>query len=173
MHLFSLAQLILFFLLWAMLFRRDYWVGTTFTVIHTGLRGFARNNRNNADTEVKYRVCQEGIQYLVPHMKKRIYYVNQDDFRTSLATPGKTMHLSTFSNDLAEQVRSVSPGAIVLVFDPTKFNISIENEQDITSQPMPNFAAVMWKCRGDSLDCLVAKVEIDGLISMLDSMKGI
>jgi hypothetical protein len=151
-------------------------LGAQLIVIHTGLRGFARNNRNNADTVVKYRVCQEGIHYLVPHMKKRVYYVNEDDFRTAIKTPGKTMHLSVFSDDLAEQVRSASPGSIVFVLGSTHRNQQETN--GITSALLdttrvPACAVVMWKCRGESIDCLVAKVEIDGILSMLDAMKAV
>jgi hypothetical protein len=30
---------------------------------------------------------------------------------------------------------------------------------------------VMWKCRGDALNCLVAKIEMDGMNSKLRAVK--
>lgn len=146
------------------------------------MRGFARNNRSNIDEEVKYRVCQEGIHYLLPHMTKRKFYVNETDFRTSLASPGKTMHVSIFSKEFADQIKALSAGAFVIVLDGSSdTGASADSEQLSTGDPTTTcnvdpsggvLAVVMWKCRGDSIDSLVAKVEIDGILSMLNAMKG-
>jgi hypothetical protein len=163
-------------------------------VISTGLRGFAKNNRNNDQAKVKYRICQEGVQFLIPHMTKRKFTVNEVDFRTALATPGKNMHLSIFSNHLADQIRPLTAGAFVLVHEintiPEVQQQNDNNLQDCvvdhsdgamkqqqqpkndkTTPTIITLAAVMWKCRGDSIDTLVAKIEIDGILTMLNAMK--
>ena len=120
-----------------------------------------------------YRVCQEGIQFLLPHMKKRIFYVNEKDFRTSVATPGKTAHLSNFSTELAEQLKPLTAGSFVLVLDWNQVELSTLSDNVKASDDKVVLAAVMWKCRGESIDSLVAKFEIDGMLAMLDAMKGL
>jgi 16S rRNA C967 or C1407 C5-methylase (RsmB/RsmF family) len=128
------------------------------TIVNTGLKGFMRNNRNVADCAVTYRVCQEGVHFLVPYMTKRKYIVGREDFRTCLLGDGKTIHLSKFSDDFRNQVKEESPGSFVVILD------GYEDKLD------QKLMVCMWKCRGESIDSLVAKVEVDGLLSKLDSM---
>lgn len=118
-------------------------------------------------------------------MTKRKIYVSESDFRISLASPGKTTHLSKFSNDLMEKIKPLTAGAFVLVLNlnqKTNLATNINNEKSIDDNNTTNnnvnsqrndniLAAVMWKCRGDSIDSLVAKAEVDGIISMLDALK--
>jgi 16S rRNA C967 or C1407 C5-methylase (RsmB/RsmF family) len=128
------------------------------TIVNTGLKGFMRNNRNVADCAVTYRVCQEGVQFLVPYMTKRKYIVGREDFRTCLLGDGKTIPLFKFSDDFRNQVKEESPGSIVVLLD------GYEDKLD------QKLLVCMWKCRGESIDSLVAKVEVDGLLSKLDAM---
>jgi hypothetical protein len=128
-------------------------------IVNTGLKGFMRNNRNVAECAVSYRVCQEGVHFLVPFMTKRKFLVGLDDFRTCLSGNGKTIHLSQFSELFREQAASLSPGSFVVVLN------GFEDQLD------QKLVLCMWKCRGDSVDGLVAKVEVDGIISRLDSIE--
>jgi tRNA (cytosine34-C5)-methyltransferase len=128
-------------------------------IVNTGLKGFMRNNRNVAECAVSYRVCQEGVHFLVPFMTKRKFLVGLDDFRTCLGGNGKTIHLSQFSESFREQTTSLSPGSFVVVLN------GFEEQLD------QKLVLCMWKCRGDSVDGLVAKVEVDGILSKLDSIE--
>lgn len=161
----------------------DLGIQKSITVISTGLKGFAKNNRNNEQSVVNYRICQECVHYFIPHMTKRKIIVNENDFRTALATPGKTMHVSLFSNEMAEQVRILSTGSFVLIHHintiPTQDNYQNTDEMQTAIPALSEqlqrekpllVAAVMWKCRGDSIDTLVAKIDIDGILSMLNAM---
>ena len=128
------------------------------TIVNTGLKGFMRNNRNVADCAVTYRVCQEGVHFLVPYMTKRKYVACHDDFRACLQGDGKTIHLSKFTDTFRNQVKDEKPGSIVVILE------GYENKMD------QKLLVCMWKCRGESIDSLVAKVEVDGLLSKLDAM---
>lgn len=92
------------------------------------------------------------------------------------------MHVSIFSKEFADQIKALSAGAFVIVLDGSSdTGASADSEQLSTGDPTTTcnvdpsggvLAVVMWKCRGDSIDSLVAKVEIDGILSMLNAMKG-
>ena len=129
------------------------------TIVNTGLKGFMRNNRNVADCAVTYRVCQEGVHFLVPYMTKRKYIVGPDDFRACLRGDGKTIHLSKFTDEFRNQVKDESPGSFVVL---------LKGYEDKMDQKL---LVCMWKCRGESIDSLVAKVEVDGLLGKLDAME--
>ena len=129
------------------------------TIVNTGLKGFTRNNRNVADCAVTYRVCQEGVHFLVPYMTKRKYVVCRDDFRACLQGDGKTIHLSKFTDEFRNQVKEESTGSFVVI---------LKGYEDKMDQKL---LVCMWKCRGESIDSLVAKVEVDGLLGKLDAME--
>jgi hypothetical protein len=137
----------------------DWGIQKRVTIINTGLKGFMRNNRNVADCAVTYRVCQEGVHFLVPYMTKRKYVVCRDDFRACLQGDGKTIHLSKFTDEFRNQVKDESPGSFVVI---------LQGYEDKMDQKL---LVCMWKCRGDSIDSLVAKVEVDGLLGKLDAME--
>jgi 16S rRNA C967 or C1407 C5-methylase (RsmB/RsmF family) len=137
----------------------DLGIQKRLTIVNTGLKGFMRNNRNVADCAVTYRVCQEGVHFLVPFMSKRKYVVGIQDFRTCLLGEGKTIHLSKFSDALRDKLKDLSTGSFVVI---------LEGYEDQLEQKL---MICMWKCRGESVDGLVAKVEVDGLLSKLDAME--
>jgi hypothetical protein len=79
---------------------------------------------------------------------------------------------SQFWKDLAEQIEPLSLGAMVLIL-----NLDLDNEQEITATPDYHqrlSEVVMWKCWGDSMDSLVAKVEIHLMLSKkLDALEAV
>jgi hypothetical protein len=119
-------------------------------VINTGLKGFARNTK---DCKVVYRVAQEGIHFLAPHMEKRKIFATYDDFGKCIESG--TIRLEIFSEKFAESVRKLEPGSFVVALEGY--------ERDVFQK----LFLVMWRCRGDAIDCLVAKVEMEGLKSKL------
>lgn len=123
-------------------------------VINSGLRAFERNNK---DCEAEYRVTQEGIQYIAPYMTKRFLVANATDFCTCLH-PGVTIWIGNFSSNLQAQLRDLSTGAFVVALSGF--------ETDIAKKMF----LVMWKCRGDALNCLVSKVEQLGITCKLRAL---
>lgn len=123
-------------------------------VINSGLRAFERNNK---DCDVEYRVTQEGIHYIAPYMTKRFFVVNATDFCICL-NPGTTIWIGNFSSEFQAQIRDLSTGALV---------VSLSGfETDIAKKMF----LVMWKCRGDSLNCLVSQVEQLGITCKLRAL---
>ena len=126
-------------------------------VIGSGLKAFQRNKRNDNDSGVSYRVCQEAIAFLQPYMTKRKIVASVQDFKTCLSGSGKTIHLSQFSQSFREQASDYASGSFVVV---------VEGYEDAPSSD--KLAATMWKCRGESVDLLVSKIEIEEMLSKVE-----
>jgi hypothetical protein len=120
------------------------------TVVNTGLKGFARNTK---DCKVVYRVAQEGIHYLAPHMTKRKIIATYGDF--SKCVDAGTIRLETFTDEFADAVRKFEPGSFVVALEGYEHDV------------FQKLFLVMWRCRGDAVNCLVTKVEMDGVKSKL------
>jgi hypothetical protein len=67
--------------------------------------------------------------------------------------------LEAFSDSFQKEVQPLSEGSFVVLLE------GFEDELD------QKLVATMWKCRGDSVDSLVAKVEIEALLAKLDAIK--
>ena len=130
------------------------------SVVNSGLKSFQRNRRSDRESIVAYRVCQEGIAFLVPFMTRRKLIAGLADFRLCLSGNGKTVHLSAFTEAFRTQVQGLATGAFVAIME------GFQNK--LVSEKM---VATMWKCRGDSVDGLVTKVEIDEMLSKLDEIE--
>jgi 16S rRNA C967 or C1407 C5-methylase (RsmB/RsmF family) len=115
-------------------------------VITSGLKGFVRNNK---DCDVDYRVAQEGVHFVAPHMKKRKIGANLEDFELCLSAP--TVQIEDFSNSFAQEVRKLTTGAFVV------FLKGYEDDY------IKKLVFVLWRCRSDTVNYLVTKTEIDGM----------
>lgn len=116
------------------------------TVVTSGLKGFVRNNK---DCDVDYRVAQEGVHFVAPHMKKRKIGADLQDFELCLSAP--TVHLNDFSEEFAAEVRKLTSGAFV---------VYLKGYED---DYIKKLAFVLWRCRSDAVNYLVTKTEIDGM----------
>ena len=123
------------------------------TVINSGLKGFTRNNK---DCEVGYRVAQEGVHFVAPHMKKRKILANMTDFEMCLSQP--TVKIEQFSNEFASQVRELTVGSFVVMLE------GYENDY------IKKLMIVLWRCRSDCVNYLVCQTEIDGIRSKIRAL---
>jgi 16S rRNA C967 or C1407 C5-methylase (RsmB/RsmF family) len=124
------------------------------TVITTGLKAFVRNSK---DCEISYRVSQEGIHLVAPHMNKRKLLASFSDFETCLKTD--TVDIKEFSEGFGEEIRALSMGSFVVCLK------GYENDY------IKKLMLVMWRCRSDSVKFLVTQAEIDGMRSKLRAIK--
>jgi 16S rRNA C967 or C1407 C5-methylase (RsmB/RsmF family) len=125
------------------------------TTITSGVKGFTRNSR---DSEVTYRVSQEGVHFIAPHMSKRKFAVDLDDFQKCLSDP--TVQIADFqSESFRDQIRSLSVGCFVVQLK------GYENDY------IEKFVICMWRCRSDTVNYLVSAAEIDGLQSKIRSLR--
>jgi len=120
------------------------------TVINSGLKGFQRNNK---DCDVPYRVSQEGVHFVAPHMKKRKISANLKDFELCLSDP--TVQIKDFSEAFGEKVRAMAAGSFVVMLE------GYENDY------IKKLIVVMWRCRSDTVNYLVTQTEIDGIRSKI------
>ena len=126
------------------------------TVINSGLKAFSKNNK---DCKVLYRVAQEGVHYVAPHMMKRKIVADLVDFWRCISVD-HSMRLEVFSEDFASAVKELDPGSFV---------VALKGYENDASKKL---YIVMWRCRKDAVDCLVAKVEQEGMMSKLRAIPG-
>jgi 16S rRNA C967 or C1407 C5-methylase (RsmB/RsmF family) len=125
------------------------------TVIHSGVKGFTRCNK---DCDVNYRIAQEGVHFVAPHMTKRKIIADIDDFRKCLEPDN--VELGTFSEVFAEQVRSLTFGCFVVCLK------GYENDY------LKKLVLVVWRCRSDCCSTMANQAELDGMKSKLRSITG-
>lgn len=124
------------------------------TVVNSGLKAFQRNNK---DCEVGYRVAQEGVHFVAPHMKKRKLSANLKDFEMCLSGP--TVQIKDFSEEFAAKVRLQSVGSFVVMLE------GYENDY------VKKLIIVLWRCRSDCVNYLVNQTEIDGIKSKIRAIE--
>ena len=130
----------------------DYGMQDRVTVINSGLKGFERCSIQGSNT---YRLSQEGIHYIVPHMKKRVVIANMDDFYTCNQTG--FIKFDQFSTAFVKDVEALSQGSFVVTLKGY--------ERDISKKMF----LVMWR-RSNCVNCFVTKVEMDALKSKMRAL---
>ena len=89
-------------------------------------------------------------------MTKRKFIISHEDFSKCLGEGAISIEI--FSKGLGEEMKNLSEGA---------FAVALQGYENNTSK---KFFITMWKCRGDNVNCLVAKAELDGFRSKLDAI---
>lgn len=120
------------------------------TIVGSGIKGFVRNTNSDA-TETPYRISQEGVHFILPHMTKRRVSITPEDFEKCMAGNGKVIPLTTFSEEFNAQATPLAPGPFVAILKGY--------ETDYAAK----LVLVMWRCRSDNVNCLVKKEEIEGM----------
>ena len=126
------------------------------TVVNSGLKGFVRNGKGN-ECEAMYRIAQEGVHFVAPHMTKRKIVANLEDFK--LCLDPKNILLEVFSEEFAQQAKALSVGSFV---------VQLKGHED---DYIMKLVLSMWRCRGENVNCLVTQAEIDGMKSKLRSSR--
>ncbi|KAL3780293.1 hypothetical protein HJC23_001334 [Cyclotella cryptica] len=131
----------------------DRGIQNRITVINSGLKAFERCSIQ--DARAKYRISQEGVQFVVPHMTKRLLVATADDFYKCIT--GGFIEFNVFSDVFHSKIKDLEPGSFVVALEG--------HEHDL----MKKLFLVMWK-RKNALECFVTKVEIDGIVSKLRAL---
>jgi 16S rRNA C967 or C1407 C5-methylase (RsmB/RsmF family) len=121
--------------------------------IHSGLRAFER--RSTKDRAKGYRPCQESIHFIIPYMTKRKFIIEYDDFSKCIGEGAISIEI--FTKGFCEESRKMPEGAFAVALKGYETNQS------------KKFFLTMWKCRGDHVNCLVARAELAGFRSKLDA----
>ena len=125
------------------------------TIVNSGLKAFQRNNK---ECEVGYRLSQEAIHFIAPHMTKRKIKASLEDFEQCLVTG--TQPLEGFSEAFASKVKPLSMGSFVVCL------------QGFEDNYLKKLLVVLWKCRGDAVSVMVNENEINGMKSKLRALGG-
>ena len=131
----------------------DHGIQNRVTVINSGLKGFERCSIQ--EKTAKYRVNQEAIQYVVPYMTKRLVTADMDDFYACIKDG--FLKLDTFSETFKKNVEELEPGSFVVTLKGY--------EKDVAKKMYLS----MWR-RLNCINCFVAKVEMEGLISKMRAL---
>jgi hypothetical protein len=124
------------------------------TVINSGLKGFERCSIQN--TKVPYRVAQEGIQFIVPHMTKRILSANMNDFHSCVKEG--LIPFDKFSESFQKGLDELSPGSFIVTLEGY--------EKDISKK----MYLVMWRRPNHMVDCFVTKIEKEAILSKMRAL---
>ncbi len=89
-------------------------------------------------------------------MTKRKYIVSYDDF--SVALRHGAIKCNEFSEPLATQIKELSFGAFVFALKGYENNVA------------KKMYIVLWRCKGECINCLVSQAEILGFESKLKAL---
>jgi hypothetical protein len=124
------------------------------TVINSGLKGFERCSMEK--TNVTYRVAQEGVQYIVPHMTKRILKAHPDDFYSCVKEG--LIPFDKFSESFQKGLDELTPGSFIVTLEGY--------EKDISKK----MYLVMFRRANKMVDCFVTKVEKEAILSKMRAL---
>lgn len=130
----------------------DHGMQERVTVINSGLKGFERCSLKEKKTS-SYRLTQEGIQYVVPHMTKRILVANMDDFYACINTG--FIPFDKFSEPFQKGLEELAPGSFIVQLEGY--------EKDISKKMF----LVMWRRTNTMVNCFVSKIEMDAILSKM------
>jgi len=153
------------------------------SIIATGLKAFTKNTALK-ETPITHRLAQEAAHFMVPHMSdKRKLSVTTADFEVALgivtsnnnneaeakeSDKGKggknknamnVISIDKFSPEFQSRARKLDVGAFVTV---------LEGFEDRHDEKM---VLVLWRCRGDHVNTLVAKTDVDAIVSKVMLLK--
>lgn len=90
-------------------------------------------------------------------MTKRKYVVSHDDFEKCVGEGA--ISIDIFGKPFGDEIRKLSVGAFAVAL------------QGYENKPASKLFLTMWKCRGEHVNCLVARAELAGFQSKLNSVK--
>ena len=100
---------------------------------NAGVKLFKANKQKNENAAFcLYRVCQDGLMYLLPFMHKRIYFV-EEKFFIEILSKKEIKHEDISDEDLKNKLKEDKPGCIVIVNvknKPKENEIKFETENE-------------------------------------------
>ncbi len=123
-------------------------------VINSGLKGFERCTLQ--DSTASHRVAQEGLQYVLPHMTKRVLTANMDDFYNCVKEGFISFNL--FTEAFQQGLDALTPGCFIVTLDGY--------EEDLSKKMF----LVMWRRPNKMVNCFVSKVEMEAILSKMRAL---
>ena len=124
------------------------------TVINSGLKAFERSNY--AEGHRRYRLAQEGVHYVIPHLTKRVLTAGMDDFAACMKEG--YLSLDTFTESFQKKLDDLNPGSFVVMLEGY--------EKDVSKKMF----LVMWRREKKFVTCFVTKIERDAIVSKMGAL---
>ena len=105
-----------------------------------------------------FRVSMEGIHFLLPYMTKRKVSAGPEDFAKCISGEQQVIPITHFSPEFAAEMVPFSAGPVVVLL------------KGYETDYKRKMFLVMWRCRSESLNCLVSKAEMEGMKSKLAAL---
>eukprot|EP00584_Thalassiosira_punctigera_P011530 CAMPEP_0172568894 /NCGR_PEP_ID=MMETSP1067-20121228/121452_1 /TAXON_ID=265564 ORGANISM="Thalassiosira punctigera, Strain Tpunct2005C2" /NCGR_SAMPLE_ID=MMETSP1067 /ASSEMBLY_ACC=CAM_ASM_000444 /LENGTH=1033 /DNA_ID=CAMNT_0013360607 /DNA_START=182 /DNA_END=3283 /DNA_ORIENTATION=+ len=133
----------------------DFGIQDRVTVINSGLKGFERCSLKE-QSDMSYRLAQEGIQYIVPHMTKRILSANVDDFHACVKLG--FIPFDAFSEEFQKGLEELTPGSFIVALEGY--------EKDVAKK----MYLTMWRRTNRVVNCFVTKIEMEAVLSKMRAL---
>jgi 16S rRNA C967 or C1407 C5-methylase (RsmB/RsmF family) len=124
------------------------------TVINSGLKAFERCSLK--EKRVDYRLAQEGIQFVVPHVTKRILSANMDDFFACVKEG--FINFDKFSEPFQKELEKLEVGSFIVTLEGY--------EKDVAKKMYLS----MWRRPSKTVNCFVTKVEMEAILSKMRAL---
>jgi hypothetical protein len=90
-------------------------------IFSAGIKAFERNH-NQQQPGCRFRIRQEAVNYLLPHMRKRVVSMSVADFRSLVALTSKgaskdKLFPESFSQQTAAELSALSAGCFIATLD--------------------------------------------------------
>jgi hypothetical protein len=132
-----------------------------------GVKLFTNNKRlhekDKTEDSCNYRVCQDGLMYVLPFMRKRIYYVGIDLFKVILNV--LEYKISEINNEeIRKSLELINVGCVVLVMIK---NIEVLNitQKEICDYSTEKYLEFLRNHYLDSITCYNSNYKISKMIN--------
>ena len=129
--------------------------------MHAGLKVFERNS-NNSPCRCDHRVTQEGASLLLPHMRKRVVWLEPADF--GLCVHGGQVFFEALSEEARAALTPLEPGALICACSP---GAAAGRHAATAVAPL---VVVTWRARGENMNVLCNKNELHNLSRRLSAL---
>ena len=134
---------------------------TKLRIVNTGARVLER--LETAGAAFGFRLAQEGLPCVLPHMTRQLCFASTADLR-QLLRRRRVDALDFASSAMRESVAAAQPGSLVVVHDPRGRGALVAGE------PLPlAIAAMRSGGHAPRVDCLVKKAETNVMFLRLDA----
>ncbi len=137
-------------------------------VVTAGVKVFEKKVLRSGD--VDYRLLQDGIAFLEPHITKRKVSVSIQDFCNMLG--GGLVSFSTLSPEFVNALYQTPTGVLICKYTYRPEDVILpEGSTSAVPTTVHNFYAICWKGNTRAINVMCGKVEIDSIKHQMEALK--
>lgn len=135
-------------------------------IMAVGVKLFSINKRtldkSGQIEQCLYRVCQDGLMYVIPFMRKRVYFCGQDLFIQLIK--GVDVRHSDLPEELKELLDNLSSGCVVMIL-LKDFEIGKFKHQEIFDMDKDAYLKFLRENYLDAICCYNSAVRLSSMIN--------